>query len=153
MKKPRPEVLGGVTAKVTTQCGNMYIQMNWCDGALFEVFATLGKTGGCAMSQTEAVTRSITLGLRCGVPVGEYINQLGGIRCPSPTFYPKESALLSCPDAIAGVLAKYGSLTTDEVVEIFRRANAETGKGGTSEVQEAIEHMEELRRIRVEQGL
>ncbi|MCJ7760871.1 TSCPD domain-containing protein, partial [Candidatus Bathyarchaeota archaeon] len=105
-KIPRPRVLGGITVKKMTGCGNMYVQMNWYHGRLFEVFATIGHSGGCAMSFTEALTRSITAGLRqeTPVPVEEYIDQLHDIRCLNPFPFPKEEATLSCPDAIAKAL-------------------------------------------------
>ena len=101
----RPPVLGGITVKVVTGCGNMYIQLNWLGDRLFEVFATLGKGGGCAVCQSEALTRSITLGLKCGIPVSEYVRSARGIRCPTPVPFPKDQAVLSCPDAIAKTLA------------------------------------------------
>lgn len=107
-KVARPKVLKGITVKVPTGCGNMYVQLNRLEGKLFEVFATLGKTGGCATCQSEALTRSITVGLRCGVEVEEYIDQLQNLRCPSPLPFPKEEAALSCPDALAKVLQAYG---------------------------------------------
>ena len=120
-KIARPKVLGGITDKKTTGCGNMYIQMNWLHGRLFEVFATLGHSGGCSMSFTEALTRSITAGLRqeVPVPVEDYIDQLHSIRCLSPHPFPKEEETWSCPDAIARALREYGSLTVEQVVKIM----------------------------------
>lgn len=138
-KAKRPRVLGGITVKVATGCGNMYIQMNWRDGQLFEVFATLGKTGGCATSESEAVTRSVTLGLRSGVPVDEYIKQLRGIRCPNPMPFPKEYAVSSCSDAIAQTLSKYGKLGIENVIRLIRGEQVEV-----SEEEQAKAAMEEM---------
>jgi len=131
-KPSRPPVLGGITVKVTTGCGNMYVQLNWYQGRLFEIFATLGHGGGCATCEMEALTRSITLGLKSGIPVLEYIYQLRGIRCPSPMAFPKESAVFSCPDAIAKTLSEYGSLDVDAVVGLLRGVNGhrELGNDG-----------------------
>ncbi len=123
-KAPRPGVIGGVTAKVITGCGPLYIQMNWCSDKLFEVFATLGKTGGCATSQSEALTRSVTMGLRHGVPLAEYIRQLDGIRCPNPKPFPKEDAVFSCADALSKTLAKYGTLSIEGVIKLIQTTNA-----------------------------
>ena len=132
-KLSRPPVLGGITVKVTTGCGNMYVQLNWYQGKLFEVFATLGHGGGCATCEMEALTRSITLGLKSGIPVTAYIRQLRGIRCPTPMPFPKESAVFSCPDAIAKTLSEYGSLDVNAVIGLLRGVNGQsvsTGDGG-----------------------
>jgi ribonucleoside-diphosphate reductase alpha chain len=118
-KLPRPKVVFGINVKVVTSCGNMYVQMGWCNGRLFEVFATLGRGGGCAMGFSEALTRSITLGLRCGVPPSEYAKQLRGVMCPSPRPFPKEEAVLSCPDAIGKVVEQFGNATSQEIIDLI----------------------------------
>lgn len=108
-KLPRPRTLSGRTVRVATGCGNMYVILNRLDGRLFEVFAQLGKSGGCARSQSEALTRSITLGLRCGVPLEAYIKQLDGIACPMPAHEDGECNQ-SCADALVRVLREYGGV-------------------------------------------
>ena len=138
-KAERTRVIGGLTVKVKTSCGNMYVQMNWQDGQLFEVFATLGKTGLCATSQSEALTRSITAGLRSGVPVDEYIEQLSNIRCPSPMPFPKEDAVSSCADAVSKTLAKYGKLDVNGVIKVIRKANK--GQEGVKEHKKTVEEL------------
>lgn len=147
-KLPRPKVVGGIIVKVVTGCGNMYIQLGWWNGRLQEVFATLGKGGGCSMSFNEALTRSVTTGLRFGkgVPVSEYVKQLSGVRCPEPRPFPKEDAVLSCPDALARMLKVYGSLTTKDMISLVIGLN--TSPGGSledSELKEALDHIENLR--------
>lgn len=150
MKANRLTVIGGVTVKVKTACGSMYIQMNWQNGRLFEVFASLGKTGGCAFSWSEALTRSITLGLRNGVPVGEYVSQLVGIRCPSPTPFPKESAVWSCADALSKTLGRYGGLGVEDIVAMIRRVN-EIVVSSDEEEKLALAEIEQRRRERPEE--
>lgn len=85
-----------------TGCGNLYITVNW-NGSKnpIEVFAYLGKNGGCTRCQNEALTRAITVGLKYGVPIREYIDELRGIQCSNPNMWPKADRTLSCPDAIA----------------------------------------------------
>lgn len=102
-KRKRPKVTKGFTHRVKTGCGYVYITPNWDGSTLIEVFATLGKAGGCAHAQLEAITRMISLGLRYGIPVEEFVKELKGIRCPSPSL-DEGKEILSCPDAIAGVL-------------------------------------------------
>ncbi len=85
--RPRPTVTTGTTTKVTTGCGNLYITINVDDrGMPFEVFIQMGKAGGCAASQLEATGRLVSLALRSGVENKKIIDQLRGIRCPSPSW-------------------------------------------------------------------
>jgi len=104
--RPRPEVVTGTTTKITTGCGNLYITINEDeDGCPFEVFMQIGKAGGCAASQLEAVGRLVSLALRAGVDLKSIIDQLRGIRCPSPSWS-KDGRIFSCADAIARVIER-----------------------------------------------
>jgi len=115
--KPRPEVILGTTTKVTTGCGNLYITVNQDeDGNFFEVFTQMGKAGGCAASQLEAVGRLVSLALRGGIDVKVIVEQLKGIRCPSPSW-DKGKKIFSCADAIARVLEKR-TIDQKEVVKV-----------------------------------
>jgi len=107
-KAKRPAEVPGRTIKVGVGCGSIYITVGYVNGKIFEIFATLGHSGGCGYAQLEALTRSITAGLRYGVPVDEYIDQLQKIKCPSPG-HSDEGAVESCSDAIAKVMQKYGA--------------------------------------------
>jgi len=102
--RPRPVVTNGTTTKVATGCGNLYITINIDDKTLpFEVFIQMGKAGGCAASQLEAIGRLVSLALRSGVENSKIVEQLRGIRCPSPSWE-KSGRIFSCADAIARVL-------------------------------------------------
>lgn len=102
----RAKVTTGITEKVTTGCGNMYITVNSDEQGICEVFSHLGKAGGCAVAQLEATCRLISIALRSGVNVDAVVTQLRGIRCPSIAWENGKS-VLSCADAIASVLEKY----------------------------------------------
>ena len=102
-KKKRPKVTQGNTHKVATGCGSIYVTPNQDEDSFIEVFATLGKAGGCAHCQLEALTRTISLALKYSIPVEELVKELRGIGCPNQAW-DSGVRILSCPDAIAGVL-------------------------------------------------
>jgi len=104
--RARPKVTRGVTERVNTGCGNMYVTINFDDQGVCEAFATLGKAGGCAAAQLEATSRLISNALRCGLDLSAIVKNLRGIRCPSISWE-EGKAVMSCADAIAGVLEKY----------------------------------------------
>ncbi|MFQ5712156.1 MAG: vitamin B12-dependent ribonucleotide reductase [Candidatus Geothermarchaeales archaeon] len=110
-RKPRsrPEITVGATLKMRTSCGNLYVTVNEDREGLFEVFARLGKSGGCLASYTEAIGRLVSLAFRTGVDVSEVIDQLRSIRCPSPMMV-RGGQILSCSDAIGKALKKYSEL-------------------------------------------
>jgi ribonucleoside-diphosphate reductase alpha chain len=104
--RPRPEVITGTTTKVATGCGNLYVTINVDEeGRPFELFTQMGKAGGCAASQLEAIGRLVSLGFRSGIEVKSIIEQLRNIRCPSPSWE-KGQRIFSCSDAIARVIEK-----------------------------------------------
>jgi ribonucleoside-diphosphate reductase alpha chain len=109
-KKPRqrPKKVTGSTLLMHTGCGKMYVTVNEDSEGAFEVFTQLGKSGGCTATQSEAISRLISLALRSRVEQKKIIEQLKGIRCPSPTLT-EGGAILSCPDAIAKALESYSS--------------------------------------------
>ena len=104
-KEPRPRVVPGTTERVRLVCGNLYVTVTNKDGKIFEVFATLGKSGGCSNSNMAALTLSITMGLRYGVPVDVYIEKLKDVHCGAISW---EDGIkyTSCADAISKVMEK-----------------------------------------------
>lgn len=108
--RPRGEITWGATRKMTTGCGSLYVTINEDEHGLFEVFATMGKGGGCAASQTEAVSRLISLALRSGIDLEQIIKQLKGVRCPNQAWE-KGGRIYSCADAIAKALERHTGAT------------------------------------------
>jgi ribonucleoside-diphosphate reductase alpha chain len=101
--RPRPRVTAGMTIKFRMGCGTLFVTVNHDEQGMCEVFANLGKAGGCP-SQSEATCRAVSAALRSGVEPKVFIEQLRGIRCPSTVIARKNGDdvnVLSCPDAIA----------------------------------------------------
>ncbi len=107
--RKRPDVIKGSTRFMKTGCGNVYVTINEDEnGHLFELFTSMGKAGGCAASQSEAIGRLVSLAFRSNIAPEEVIMQLKGISCHSPTWH-DGGRILSCSDAIARALEKYNS--------------------------------------------
>jgi ribonucleoside-diphosphate reductase alpha chain len=104
VRPSRSPVLRGETREKVTGCGSLYVTVNEDDFGPREIFANMGKAGGCASASTEAIGRLISLAFRYGVPPDKIVKQLRGIRCHVPLgFGPHQ--ILSCPDAIGKALA------------------------------------------------
>ena len=106
-KRTRPAVLRGTTRRLPSPLGDLYVTINEDDhGRPFEVFITLGKAGGAAMADVEAIGRLISLALRSGIPISEIYSQLRGISCDRAVGV-GPNKVLSVPDAIAQAIAQH----------------------------------------------
>ena len=100
IKRDRPKALKGWTYQMQTGCGPLYITINEDKTGLFELFTTMGKAGGCAASQSEAIGRMVSLAWRSGVQARQVVKQLLGISCHCPAGF-GDNKVLSCADAVA----------------------------------------------------
>lgn len=104
--RPRPRKVYGVTERVDTGCGHLYVTINHdSEGLLCEIFSSLGKAGCCAQAQLEGLCRTISLSLRCNVDPETLYKHIRGIKCPSSVWFDGKQ-ILSCGDAIGFVLEK-----------------------------------------------
>jgi len=98
--RQRPRSTTGQTYKFRMGCGTLFVTVNRDGQGPCEVFANLGKAGGCP-SQSEATCRAVSAALRSGVEPTVLIEQLKGIRCFS-TLAARQAGdgaeVLSCPD-------------------------------------------------------
>lgn len=105
--RKRPETIKGETSLMKTGCGTIYVTVNEDEkGHLFELFTHMGKAGGCAASQAEAIGRLVSLALRSNIEPEVIIKQLKGITCHNQTWA-SGGKITSCSDAIGKALEKY----------------------------------------------
>jgi ribonucleoside-diphosphate reductase alpha chain len=104
--RQRPDELHGVTRRMKTGLGTLYLTVNEMDGRPFEVFATIAKSGRSAAAKAEAVGRLVSLALRSGISVEEIVKQIEGIGGEYQVFREK-GLVLSIPDAVAQMLKKW----------------------------------------------
>jgi len=97
----RPLTVQGTTYKMVTGCGNMYVTINRLDDDMYEVFARLGKAGGCSSSQTEAIGRLVSLLLKNKIDPNNIVKHLHGITCQATAWAENGEHIGSCADAIA----------------------------------------------------
>ena len=107
-KRERPKILKGWTYQMQTGCGPLYVTVNEDTTGLFELFTTMGKAGGCAASQSEAIGRMVSLAWRSGIQARQVIKQLQGISCHSPSGF-GENKIMSCADAVARAIQSHMS--------------------------------------------
>ncbi|HJR54880.1 MAG TPA: adenosylcobalamin-dependent ribonucleoside-diphosphate reductase [Gemmatimonadota bacterium] len=119
--RPRPAITHGVTERIRTGDGSLFITINEDDAGMCEVFASLGKAGGAAAAQSEAMCRLISLALRSGLDPRAIVDQLKGISGPNPVWDNGE-LILSAPDAIGRAVERY----------LERRGDFEPGAPGTN---------------------
>jgi ribonucleoside-diphosphate reductase alpha chain len=106
-KRQRPSMLRGRTVKMNSPLGDLYVTINEDEaGRAFEVFCTLGKAGGAAMADAEAIGRLLSLSLRSGIPITALRDQLRGISCDRAVGI-GPTKVLSAPDAIGQAIERY----------------------------------------------
>ena len=128
-KRQRPSMLRGRTFKMSSPLGDCYVTINEDeDGRAFEVFCTLGKAGGAATADAEAVGRLISLALRSGIPLPAVRDQLRGISSDRAVGV-GPNKVLSLPDAIGQALEKYTA--EKEGVQETLPLGVEVAAGGT----------------------
>jgi ribonucleoside-diphosphate reductase alpha chain len=141
----RPYAVEGLTECIHTECGNMYITVNWWAESknnggskssersgereqkavelpqvprVREVFFRMGKCGNCERSWAAAVGTLASLSLRVGVDVEVVIKALEGNRCDKVTFGNGGGRpVVSCADAVARVLRAASDRLKEQAVK------------------------------------
>ena len=129
--RQRPAVTTGITERINTGEGKIYVTINEDEHGICEVFSTIGKAGGNAAAQSEAISRLISIALRSGVDPQELIRELKGISGPNPVWENGE-LILSTPDAIGKAIERYVQRNAGQGSQV-----AEEGPAAVS-LQEAL---------------
>jgi ribonucleoside-diphosphate reductase alpha chain len=114
-KRDRPRALRGSTYQMETGCGPLYVTINEDNQGLFELFTTMGKAGGCAASQCEAIGRLVSLAWRSGVQARQAVKQMIGITCHKPAGF-GDNRVTSCADAVAKAIQMHMSETVEDAL-------------------------------------
>ncbi len=92
----------------------------------------MGKAGGCAASQSEAIGRMVSLAWRSGIQPEQVIKQLMDISCHSHAGFGADK-ILSCADAVAKAIGNHlsskGHIEKMEKRALFKGACPECGEG------------------------
>ena len=106
-KRSRPDTLRGTTYRKETPLGVMFVNITEDEkGQPFELFLNLGKAGGSAMADAEAIGRLVSLALRSGIPMTEIVRQLRGISSDRAVGL-GPNKVLSMPDAVGIALDQW----------------------------------------------
>lgn len=131
-KRERPRALRGATYQMTTGCGPLYVTINEDNEGLFELFTTMGKAGGCAASQCEAIGRLVSLAWRSGVQARQAVKQMIGITCHKPAGF-GENRVTSCADAVAKAIQMHMIQHGEDGVAVKQNGGACPECGGPVE--------------------
>ena len=132
-KRDRPRTLKGATYQMETGCGPLYITINEDPHGLFEVFTTMGKAGGCAASQCEALGRLVSMAWRSGVQARQTVKQLVGISCHKPAGF-GANRITSCADALAKAIQMHMQSEEEDIQQHV------AGGGACPECGGPVEH-------------
>lgn len=106
LPRHRPDIVRGVTERVLTGHGTMYVTVNFDgEGKPFELFTTIGKAGGSEPAHLEGLSRMVSLCLRSGISPDEIIDQLSGIT--SEPVWDNGVLIRSAEDGLSHVLKRY----------------------------------------------
>ena len=97
----RPTSLLTESHEVQVGCGTLYVTISQTHEKYREIYAQLGKTGGCARCFTEVISTLVTEALNNRTPLEKVIHQFEGVRCPSDSGF-----LPSCPVAMGKIMEK-----------------------------------------------
>ncbi len=96
----------GFTRRVKMACGYVYITINHdLEGRPAEIFARLGKAGGCQCALLQGIARTLSiLAQESPEALERALASLKGIECPGAQPGERGKVFLSCLDAISKLM-------------------------------------------------
>ncbi len=106
-KRKTPQIADGTRIRKDTGCGMLYVHIyKDLDGKEIEVFADLGKAGGCPSAFTEGLGRLSSLALKHGASMQEIRDELIEIKCTKEKGL-GPSYIASCLDGVGKAIHDY----------------------------------------------
>lgn len=139
----RAPVTIGSNRKIPNGCGNLMVYIGGSDDNVHEITARLGKAGGCASAQTEAIARMASIAMQYGAPPEKISKQLCGIRCHLTAMYKSKHTgnrpriVTSCGDAISIALNEHIADMNNSSVDVVEQ-NLENHVGACPECGAAM---------------
>jgi ribonucleoside-diphosphate reductase alpha chain len=133
LKHKRSEVTHGTNRKVPTGCGNLMVYVGESDGHIEEITARLGKGGGCAAAQTEAIARMASIAMQHGAEPAYIAKQLSGVRCHLSALHrskytgDRPRTVTSCADAMSVALSEHLSNGSGKKIDAPDKTSGHTG--------------------------
>ncbi|HOD39218.1 MAG TPA: vitamin B12-dependent ribonucleotide reductase, partial [Candidatus Wallbacteria bacterium] len=135
-KRKTPQIADGTRIRKDTGCGMLYVHIyKDLDGKEIEVFADLGKAGGCPSAFTEGLGRLSSLALKHGASMQEIRDELIEIKCT------KEKGL--GPSYIASCLDGVGKAIHDYILLREMAQQKASEKSGEAKNPAALENAED----------
>jgi ribonucleoside-diphosphate reductase alpha chain len=103
----RPFSMRGLTTKIRTPHGSMFVTVNFLEGKMKEVFVVVSKPGSELRACAEALGRVISLALQKGVPAEDIAETLENIKTEQVSWNKideRSFSVSSIPDGIAKVI-------------------------------------------------
>ena len=96
-KLSRPKTLPGITYRMPTHCGKIYITVTTdADDRPFEVFVRFGKAGHCGAAIFDGMTKLVSYALRSGMDPQDVVKAFSGIVCS----YGRDTCLNAVAEAL-----------------------------------------------------
>ena len=99
----RPDTLEGVTTRLRTPCGSMFVTMNECENKLCEIMLTLGKSGTCQNLLFRTISLLVSVMLQSGISREKIVkllsHQMEG-NCGNGKIYFQGTEYRSCIDFV-----------------------------------------------------
>jgi ribonucleoside-diphosphate reductase alpha chain len=131
LKRSTPEFAVGTRVRKETGCGKLYVHVySDTEDKEIEIFADLGKGGGCPAAFTEGVGRMSSLALKHGASIEEVRDELLGIKCPKEKGFGRYY-VASCIDGMGKAIHDY----------VANRDEQRVSKGDVEEVSDGSAQM------------